>query len=90
MIGFQVLARDGSARRGRLMTARGAVETPAFMPVGTAGTVKAMTPEGVAAMLRDPISAVPLTPQATQLSPRRGIPFISRGACDGRRRAETR
>ena len=49
MIGFQVLARDGSARRGRLMTAHGAVETPAFMPVGTAGTVKAMTPEGVAA-----------------------------------------
>src|SRR5580704_626036 len=49
MIGFQVLARDGAARRGRLTTAHGAVETPAFMPVGTAGTVKAMTPEGVAA-----------------------------------------
>jgi queuine tRNA-ribosyltransferase len=49
VIGFQVLARDGTARRGRLMTAHGAVETPAFMPVGTAGTVKAMTPEGVAA-----------------------------------------
>src|SRR5580692_8886107 len=49
MIGFQVLARDGAARRGRLTTAHGAVETPAFMPVGTAATVKAMTPEGVAA-----------------------------------------
>src|SRR5271170_130531 len=49
MIGFQVLARDGAARRGRLATAHGAVDTPAFMPVGTAGTVKAMTPEGVAA-----------------------------------------
>src|SRR5437763_12518701 len=49
MIGFEVLARDGAARRGWLTTAHGAVETPVFMPVGTAGTVKAMTPEGVAA-----------------------------------------
>src|SRR5688572_28744704 len=36
---------DGAARRGRLELAHGAVETPAFMPVGTYGTVKAMTPE---------------------------------------------
>jgi queuine tRNA-ribosyltransferase len=42
---FQVLARDGAARRGRLSFARGEVETPAFMPVGTYGTVKGMTPE---------------------------------------------
>src|SRR5450631_801032 len=42
---FEVLARDGAARRGRLEFARGSVETPAFMPVGTYGTVKAMTPE---------------------------------------------
>jgi queuine tRNA-ribosyltransferase len=48
-IGFEVVARDGAARRGRLVTAHGEVETPVFMPVGTAGTVKAMTPEGVAA-----------------------------------------
>ena len=48
-IGFEVLARDGAARRGRLVTAHGGVETPVFMPVGTAATVKAMTPEGVAA-----------------------------------------
>jgi queuine tRNA-ribosyltransferase len=48
-IAFEVLARDGAARRGRLVTAHGFVETPAFMPVGTAATVKAMTPEGVAA-----------------------------------------
>jgi queuine tRNA-ribosyltransferase len=47
--GFEVLARDGEARAGRLTTAHGTVETPAFMPVGTAATVKAMTPEGVAA-----------------------------------------
>jgi queuine tRNA-ribosyltransferase len=42
---FSVSARDGAARRGRLVFARGTVETPAFMPVGTYGTVKAMTPE---------------------------------------------
>jgi queuine tRNA-ribosyltransferase len=42
---FTVHARDGAARVGRLATAHGVVETPAFMPVGTYGTVKAMTPE---------------------------------------------
>jgi queuine tRNA-ribosyltransferase len=48
-IGFTVLARDGSARRGRVAAAHGTIETPAFMPVGTAATVKAMRPEEVAA-----------------------------------------
>src|ERR1051326_6020260 len=47
-IGFEIVARDGAARRGRLTTAHGIVETPVFMPVGTAATAKAMTPEGVA------------------------------------------
>ena len=42
---FDVLATDGPARTGRLGFARGPVDTPAFMPVGTRGTVKAMTPE---------------------------------------------
>ncbi|ADJ29030.1 tRNA guanosine(34) transglycosylase Tgt [Nitrosococcus watsonii] len=42
---FEVLAQAGMARRGRLRFPRGSVETPAFMPVGTYGTVKAMTPE---------------------------------------------
>jgi queuine tRNA-ribosyltransferase len=42
---FQLLATDGRARRGRMTFERGVVETPAFMPVGTYGTVKAMTPE---------------------------------------------
>ena len=45
---FTVSATDGRARRGRLDTAHGPMETPAFMPVGTAATVKAMTPEAVA------------------------------------------
>jgi queuine tRNA-ribosyltransferase len=48
-IGFEIIARDGAARLGRLSTAHGVVDTPVFMPVGTAATVKAMTPEGVAA-----------------------------------------
>jgi queuine tRNA-ribosyltransferase len=42
---FTVLSQDGAARTGRLVTAHGVVETPAFMPVGTYGTVKTMTPE---------------------------------------------
>ncbi len=46
---FEVLATDGGARRGRLDFARGRVDTPAFMPVGTYGTVKAMTPEQLVA-----------------------------------------
>ncbi len=47
-LGFEVTASDGAARAGRLDTAHGALDTPAFMPVGTAGSVKAMTPEAVA------------------------------------------
>jgi len=46
---FEPLATDGAARRGRLHTAHGVVDTPAFMPVGTAATVKAMFTDTVAA-----------------------------------------
>ena len=46
---FAVLARDGAARRGCLTTAHGAVATPAFMPVGTQGTVKALGPDDLRA-----------------------------------------
>jgi queuine tRNA-ribosyltransferase len=41
---FNLLTTDGTARRGRMTFARGMVETPAFMPVGTYGSVKAMSP----------------------------------------------
>jgi queuine tRNA-ribosyltransferase len=44
---FEVVGSDGKARRGQLTFERGTVQTPAFMPVGTYGTVKAMTPEAV-------------------------------------------
>lgn len=47
---FERLASDGAARRGRLVFERGVVDTPAFMPVGTYGTVKAMTPEELEGM----------------------------------------
>lgn len=44
---FEVVAQDGNARAGLLHTPRGVVETPCFMPVGTKGTVKAMSPEAL-------------------------------------------
>lgn len=46
---FEISARDGAARTGVLRTPRGDIRTPAFMPVGTAGTVKALTVDQVAA-----------------------------------------
>ncbi|MEQ9606631.1 MAG: tRNA guanosine(34) transglycosylase Tgt [Kiloniellaceae bacterium] len=46
-LGYELLASDGAARRGRLTTAHGIVNTPAFMTVGTAGTVKGLTVEQV-------------------------------------------
>ena len=47
---FQILRTDGEARRGVLELAHGRVETPAFMPVGTYGTVKAMSPAELEAL----------------------------------------
>jgi queuine tRNA-ribosyltransferase len=48
-VSFRLFARDGAARAGMLETAHGLVPTPAFMPVGTGATVKALTPDMVAA-----------------------------------------
>ncbi|KRA77175.1 queuine tRNA-ribosyltransferase [Lysobacter sp. Root667] len=47
---FELLGSDGAARRGRLTFPRGTVETPAFMPVGTYGSVKGIMPEHVSAL----------------------------------------
>lgn len=44
-LSFDCIATDGAARRGRVHARHGSIDTPAFMPVGTYGTVKAMTPE---------------------------------------------
>ena len=54
---FAVTARDGKARAGAIAGPRGVVRTPAFMPVGTGATVKAMFPEDVAAAGADIILA---------------------------------
>src|SRR3990167_9282543 len=45
MSNFKVIAKDGAARAGVLKTLHGDVETPVYMPVGTQGTVKALTPD---------------------------------------------
>ncbi|HEX9162871.1 MAG TPA: tRNA guanosine(34) transglycosylase Tgt [Thermoanaerobaculia bacterium] len=47
---FELLNRDGSARRGRITTAHGTIETPVFMPVGTLASVKALTTEQLASL----------------------------------------
>ena len=47
---FKLISTDGDARRGVLETRRGAISTPAFMPVGTIGTVKAMSPDELKGM----------------------------------------
>src|SRR3981189_3663833 len=44
---FHLIATDGDARLGEIVTPRGVVRTPAFMPVGTQGTVKGLTPEQI-------------------------------------------
>jgi len=49
-VSFELLATDGAARRGRLHTSHGVVQTPVFMPCGTYGTVKAMTPRDLEAV----------------------------------------
>ena len=50
MVRFQLLAEDGAARRGRLSTPHGDIETPVFMPVGTAATVKTLEPRDLEAL----------------------------------------
>ena len=44
---YRLINEDGNARRGEIATSRGTIRTPAFMPVGTVGTVKALYPEQV-------------------------------------------
>jgi queuine tRNA-ribosyltransferase len=68
---FELLGQDGGARRGRLTTPHGAVETPAFMPVGTQGTVKSLTPRD----LRD-VGAQIVLANTYHLHLRPGAPLI--------------
>ena len=62
---FDIEAVDGAARTGRLRTPRGDIETPAFMPVGTAGTVKALTVEQVRPVGRADPARQHLSPDAS-------------------------
>ena len=84
---FEVLATSGRARVGRLHTRHGVVETPTFMPVGTAGTVKALHPDEVAAT-----GARLLTPTPTTCGCGPGRSWWQRpvgctGSCAGRSRS---
>jgi queuine tRNA-ribosyltransferase len=54
---FEIAATDGAARTGSIATPRGTIRTPAFMPVGTAATVKAMHPQAVSALGADIVLA---------------------------------
>ena len=56
-LAFRIAATDGAARTSEIALARGVVRTPAFMPVGTAGTVKAMFPDQVRALGADIVLA---------------------------------
>ena len=58
---FELLGSDGAARRARLHLAHGAIDTPAFMPVGTYGTVKAMLPAELSALGARSSWAIPFT-----------------------------
>jgi len=57
---FQLHARSGKARAGTIHTPRGEIRTPAFMPVGTAATVKAMLPGSVRKLGRIYCWAIPI------------------------------
>ncbi|MGF1445145.1 MAG: tRNA guanosine(34) transglycosylase Tgt [Pikeienuella sp.] len=81
---FTLSNRDGRARVGRIETPRGEVRTPAFMPVGTAGTVKAMLPESVAATGADILLGntyhLMLRPGAEEMAALGGLhPFMNWG-----------
>jgi len=69
---FNLIARDGAARLGVISTPRGTIRTPAFMPVGTAATVKAMYPGEVRALGADVVLAntyhLMLTPGAERIA----------------------
>src|SRR5256885_2572696 len=76
-ITFEVIARDGEARAGILNTRRGPIETPVFMPVGTAGTVKGMRFEA----LEDDLDARIILGNTYHLWLRPGVEVIR--ACGG-------
>jgi len=81
---FQLLAQDAGARRGQIITPRGSIRTPAFMPVGTAATVKAMYMDQVQDLGADIILAntyhLMLRPGAERIARLGGLHQFSRWA----------
>jgi queuine tRNA-ribosyltransferase len=77
---FEVLATSGAARRGRLTLTHGVVETPVFMPVGTYGTVKAMSPAELEDIGAQVVLGNNVPPVAAARHRGRGAP---RRACTG-------
>ena len=85
---FELLATLGHARAGILHTPRGDIETPVFMPVGTAGTVKAMTADELRA---PPLDAQIILGNTYHLYLRPGLEVIGApAACTGSRRGTAR
>ena len=78
--GFTISAKDGAARTGVISTPRGEIRTPAFMPVGTAATVKAMLPDSVAATGADILLGntyhLMLRPTAERIAALGGLPML--------------
>src|SRR5205823_1620493 len=74
---FELIAQDGGARLGRLVTAHGPVETPAFMPVGTAATVKGMRAADIS-MVLDECTAFPATEDEARRSMERSLSWAER------------
>ncbi len=73
MLDFQILAVDGGARRARITSRRGVIDTPVFMPVGTYGAVKAMSPREL-----DEVGARIILGNTFHLWLRPGLPVIER------------
>mgnify|MGYP001796557880 CR=1 FL=1 len=71
MFSFDLHTTDGLARRGTFKTAHGTVDTPVFMPVGTQGTVKGLTPEQVGKQYPDLAEGLKLI-ESVPTPPRRG------------------
>ena len=82
-IEFSVAAVDGAARTGRIQTAHGVIDTPAFMPVGTRAAVKAMAPDELWSMGYRMVLA-----NAYHLAIRPGAELIRDGDASGREDSE--
>ena len=68
---FELITQDNNARLGKITTPRGNIETPAFMPVGTQGTVKGIFPDDILQTNIKPNNVIPNTITQTNVKPNR-------------------